>query len=122
VFTVGTGGQEGVIALPRVASSTLSTTVLLRSGQTAVLGGLKTKSETETVTKLPLLGDIPVLGYLFKGKSKQDTMSTLLVFITPELIRSAEDVEKSMQRALEERLRDHSNMAQQREAIFGKGD
>jgi hypothetical protein len=45
-----------------------------------------------------------------------------LVFITPELIRSPEDVEKSMQRALEERLRDHSNIAQQREAIFGKGD
>lgn len=66
VFTVGTSGQEGVIALPRVASSTLSTNVLLRSGQTAVLGGLKTKTQSETVTKLPLLGDIPVLGYLFK--------------------------------------------------------
>jgi type IV pilus assembly protein PilQ len=122
VFTVGTSGQEGVIALPRVASSTLSTNVLLRSGQTAVLGGLKTKTQSETVTKLPLLGDIPVLGYLFKGRSRQDQMSTLLVFITPELIRSPEDVEKSMQRALEERLRDHSNIAQQREAIFGKGD
>ena len=122
VFTIGSGGSEGVIALPRVASSTLSTTVLLRSGQTAVLGGLKTKTQLETITKLPLLGDIPVLGYLFKGKSRQDTMTTLLVFITPELIRSPEDVEKSMQRALEERLRDHSNIAQQREAIFGKGD
>ena len=122
VFTIGSGGSEGVIALPRVASSTLSTTVLLRSGQTAVLGGLKSKTQSETITKLPLLGDIPVLGYLFKGKSRQDTMTTLLVFITPELIRSPEDVEKSMQRALEERLRDHSNIAQQREAIFGKGD
>ena len=87
-----------------------------------MLGGLKTKTQSETITKLPLLGDIPVLGYLFKGKSRQDTMTTLLVFITPELIRSPEDVEKSMQRALEERLRDHSNIAQQREAIFGKGD
>lgn len=122
VFTVGTSGQEGVIALPRVASSTLSTSVLLRSGQTAVLGGLKSKNQSETVTKLPLLGDIPVLGYLFKGRSRQDQVTTLLVFITPELIRSPEDVEKSMQRALEERLRDHSNIAQQREAIFGKGD
>ena len=122
VFTIGSGGSEGVIALPRVASSTLSTTVLLRSGQTAVLGGLKSKTQSETITKLPLLGDIPVLGYLFKGKSRQDTMTTLLVFITPELIRSPEDIEKSMQRALEERLRDHSNIAQQREAIFGKGD
>lgn len=123
VFTVGTGGQEGTIALPRIASSTLSTTVLLRSGQTAVLGGLKTKSESETVTKLPLLGDIPVLGYLFKGKTRQETTSTLLVFITPQIIRSPEDVEASMQKALEERVRDHrSNVAQQRAAIFGGGE
>jgi len=124
IFTVGGGTDAGAgqIALPRVSSSTLATTVLLRSGQTAVLGGLKTKSESETVTKLPLLGDIPVLGYLFKGRSKQDTTTTLLVFITPQLIRSAEDMEQSMQRALEERVRDHrSNLAQQREAIFGRG-
>ncbi|MFY9344169.1 MAG: hypothetical protein WAT39_16885 [Planctomycetota bacterium] len=123
VFTVGTGGQQGSIALPRVASNTLATTVLLRSGQTAVLGGLKTKSESETVTKLPLLGDIPLLGYLFKGKTKLETTSTLLVFITPQVIRSAEDMEQSMQRVLEERVRDHrSNLAQQRAAIFGRGD
>jgi type IV pilus assembly protein PilQ len=123
VFTVGSGGQEGVIALPRVSSSTLATTVLLRSGQTAVLGGLKSKSESETVTKLPLLGDIPLLGYLFKGKTKQETTTTLLVFITPQVIRSAEDMEQTMQRALEERVRDHrSSLAQQREAIFGPGN
>ncbi|MBX3462383.1 MAG: hypothetical protein KF830_04375 [Planctomycetes bacterium] len=121
VFTVGSGGQEGIIALPRVSSSTLATTVLLRSGQTAVLGGLKSKSESETVTKLPLLGDIPLLGYLFKGKTKQEVTNTLLVFITPQVIRSAEDMEQSMQRALEERVRDHrSSLAQQREAIFGR--
>ncbi len=123
IFTVGGGTDAGAgqIALPRVSSSTLATTVLLRSGQTAVLGGLKTKSESETVTKLPLLGDIPVLGYLFKGKVKQDTTTTLLVFITPNVIRTAEDMEQTMQRALEERVRDHrSNLAQQREAIFGK--
>ena len=123
VFTVGASGEEGTIALPRVASSTLATTVLLRSGQTAVLGGLKSKSESETITQIPLLGDIPVLGYLFKGKTTQDTTSTLLVFITPQVIRSAEDMEQSMQRALEERVRDHrSSLAQQREIIFGKAD
>jgi type II secretory pathway component GspD/PulD (secretin) len=125
IFEVGGGTSAGVgtIALPRVASSTLSTTVLLRSGQTAVLGGLKTKSESETITQLPLLGDIPVLGYLFKNKARQETTSTLLVFITPQVIRSAEDMEQSMQRVLEERVRDHrSNLAQQREAIFGRGE
>lgn len=123
VFTVGGGTEAGAgqIALPRVASSTLSTTVLLRSGQTAVLGGLKTKSESETVTKLPLLGDIPVLGWLFKGKTKQEATSTLLVFITPQVIRSAEDVENNLQKVMEERMRDHnSSLQKQREAIFGK--
>jgi len=123
VFEVGGGTNAGAgqIALPRVASSTLSTTVLLSSGETAVLGGLKSKTESETVTKLPLLGDIPLLGYLFKNRVKQETMSTLLVFITPQIIRSAEDMTESMQRVLEERMRDHrSNLAQTREAIFGK--
>ena len=122
IFEVGGGSSAGAgqIALPRVASSTLSTTVLLRSGETAVLGGLKSKTESETTTKLPLLGDIPLLGYLFKNKTKQTTMSTLLVFITPQIIRSAEDMTDSMQRVLEERMRDHrSNLAQTREAIFG---
>ncbi|MCK5942689.1 MAG: hypothetical protein KAI24_12005, partial [Planctomycetes bacterium] len=87
----------------------------------AVLGGLKSKTESETVTKLPLLGDIPLLGYLFKNRTKQETMSTLLVFITPQIIRSADDMEDSMRRALEERMKDQrSSLAQTREAIFGK--
>ncbi|MCU0863530.1 MAG: hypothetical protein MUC36_07065 [Planctomycetes bacterium] len=122
VFSVGGGGQTGQIALPRVASSTLATTVLLRSGQTAVLGGLKSKSETETTTQLPLLGDIPLLGYLFKNKSRQDITSTLLVFITPQIIRSAEDMEQQMNRVLQERIQDHrSDLSKQRQAIFGNG-
>lgn len=123
VFEVGGGTNAGAgqIALPRVASSTLSTTVLLKSGQTAVLGGLKSKTESESVTKLPLLGDIPLLGYLFKNRTKQETMSTLLVFITPNIIRSADDMEESMRRALEERMKDQrSSLAQTREAVFGK--
>lgn len=122
VFQVGAGDQGGTIALPRVASSTLATTVLLRGGQTAVLGGLKSKSESETVTQIPLLGDIPVLGHLFKNTTKQDTTSTLLVFITPSVIRSPEDMQQSMQTVIEERIRDHrSPMSQGRDAVFGTG-
>ncbi|MEC9046542.1 MAG: hypothetical protein VYA51_00900 [Planctomycetota bacterium] len=123
VFEVGGGTNAGAgqIALPRVASSTLSTTVLLKSGQTAVLGGLKSKTESETVTKLPLLGDIPLLGYLFKNRTKQEAMSTLLVFITPQIIRSADDMEESMRRALEQRMQDQrSSLAQTRAEVFGK--
>jgi type IV pilus assembly protein PilQ len=121
VFEVGGSGQAGRIALPRVASSTLATTVLLRGGQTAVLGGLKSKAESETVTKIPLLGDIPLLGNLFKNTVRQDTTTTLLVFITPSVIRSPEDLERSMQGVLEERLRDRrSALSQERDAIFGR--
>lgn len=125
VFQVGGGTDAGAgsIALPRVASSTLATTVLLRSGQTAVLGGLKSKSETETITKLPLLGDIPVLGHLFKNTSRQNTVSTLLVFITPQIIRSAEDMEASLRRVVEEKIQDHrSPLSQEKDRVFGRGE
>lgn len=123
VFEIGGGTNAGTgqIALPRVASSTLSTTVLLHNGETAVLGGLKSKTETESEVKLPLLGDIPLLGYLFKNRTKQETMSTLLVFITPQIIRSAGDLKDGMQKLLEERMRDHrTTLAQTKQAIFGQ--
>ena len=58
VFTVGSGSGQGSIALPRVASSTIATKVLLRSSQTAVLGGLSTDNTTDTHTRIPVLGDI----------------------------------------------------------------
>ena len=121
VFTVGTSStNEGRIALPRVSSSTLATTVLLTGGQTAVLGGLKTKNETETETKLPFLGDIPILGHLFKNTTRQETTSTLLVFITPTIIRTTDDIEQTMSDVLREKTRDHrSTLASEREAIFG---
>jgi len=121
VFTVGTSStEEGRIALPRVSSSTLATTVLLSGGQTAVLGGLKSKTETETVTQLPLLGDIPILGYLFKNTAHQEVTSTMLVFITPTIIRSVDDMEKSMSEVLLQKVRDHrSTLSGEREAIFG---
>ncbi len=123
VFTVGSGSSQGTIALPRVASQTLATTVLLRGGQTAVLGGLKTKTDSETITKLPLLGDIPVLGWMFKEKARTEVSSTMLVFITPSVIRSPEDMQGQMNQVLEERMKDfRSNLAQQRSAIFGNGE
>jgi len=118
VFTVGTGGQEGQIALPRVSSSTIATKVLLHDKQTAVLGGLVSRTQTDTETKLPLLGDIPVLGYLFKNKVQNDTRSNLIIFITPHIIRSAEDTQDNMDRMLEERFQLRKEIRAQREAIF----
>lgn len=116
VFTVGSGSGTGSIALPRVASSTIATKVLLRSEQTAVLGGLLTDTSAETVTQVPLLGDIPVLGWLFKYRSVNKRKSSLIVFVTPSIIRSPEDVETNRRKVLEDRQR---ALRDEYDAIFG---
>ncbi len=122
VFTVGAGGSSGTIALPRVASNTIATKVLLRSNQTAVLGGLVERTQSETVTKIPILGDIPLLGFLFKEVSQQDTRSTLIVFITPSIIRSPEDIENNVRNILQDRYLVREAMLQEQRQIFGIPD
>ncbi len=116
VFTVGSGSGNGSIALPRIASSTIATKVLLRTGQTAVLGGLVTDNDSFTETGIPLLGDIPVLGWLFKQRSTQKSKTTLIVFVTPQVIRSPEDVDASVREILNERQK---LMQGEYNAIFG---
>lgn len=116
VFTVGSGSGDGQIALPRVASSTIATQVLLRSGQTAVLGGLITDTLSDTVTQLPLLGDIPLLGWLFKHKNTNKSKTSLIVFVTPQLIRSPEEVDATIRKMIRER---EEMVETERRAIFG---
>jgi type IV pilus assembly protein PilQ len=116
VFTVGSGTGDGTIALPRIASSTIATKVLLNSGQTAVLGGLVTDNNSLSTTRIPFLGDIPILGWLFKRENSQKTRSTLIVFLTPQIIRSPEEVEDNLNEILRER---QELMQNEVNAIFG---
>jgi type IV pilus assembly protein PilQ len=64
----------------------VQTQVLVENGGTVVIGGIFEQTETDDVTKVPLLGDIPYLGNLFKNKSKISNKSELLIFITPRVI------------------------------------
>lgn len=64
----------------------IKTQVLVENGGTVVIGGIFTLDETDSITKVPLLGDIPYLGYLFKTKSQASTKKEMLVFITPKMI------------------------------------
>ena len=117
VFTVGAGtGGSGTIALPRIASSTIATKVLLRSSQTAVLGGLSTDTTTSSHTRLPVLGDIPVLGFLFGSKTSSKSKTSLIVFVTPQIIRSPEEVEQNLKKVLGERSQ---QLKSEYESIFG---
>ncbi len=65
----------------------IKTQVLVENGGTVVIGGIYKQDSNTTVTKTPLLGDIPVLGYLFKNTQRADTKTELLVFITPRLVQ-----------------------------------
>ena len=70
------------------SSSNAETKVLVGNNQTAVIGGIYAGSETQTVNKVPVLGDIPILGWLFKSKAKENTKTELVIFVTPRVISS----------------------------------
>ena len=64
----------------------VKTEVLVENGGTVVIGGIYMQTESNTTTKVPLFGDIPLLGNLFKNNSKLDNKTELLVFITPRIV------------------------------------
>ena len=63
-----------------------STLVRVKNGQTVVIGGLLTSRETDQTRKVPLLGDIPILGWLFTSKTKSKNTTDLVIFITPTIL------------------------------------
>jgi len=84
---VGTGtSAENKFPVPVVDRRYADTTLLIRNGQTVVLGGLRKKEVTRQVNKVPLLGDIPLLGGLFRFEGEDTILSELVVFITPHII------------------------------------
>jgi len=72
-----------------IDNNELVTSVVVPDGQTIVLGGVFQNESSETVNKTPLLGDLPVLGNLFKNKENTGIKTELLIFITPKLIRES---------------------------------
>ncbi|MEC8380596.1 MAG: type II secretion system secretin GspD, partial [Myxococcota bacterium] len=73
------------------------TTVVVKDNQTIVIGGLIGSTDTEVETKIPILGDIPVLGRLFRGKRISQRKSNMLIFLTPHVIDDEADLEEVYQ-------------------------
>ena len=71
---------------PAIDNRDATTTVLVRDGETIVIGGLISDSMSDTISKIPLLGDIPILGWLFKKKSKTRVRNELLIFVTTRVL------------------------------------
>lgn len=72
---------------PAIDTKRVKTQVRLKNGETAVLGGIYEQTVRTDVNKVPLLGDIPVFGNLFKTTNKQDGKTELLIFLTPRIIK-----------------------------------
>jgi type IV pilus assembly protein PilQ len=71
---------------PAINTKQVKTQVLVENGGTVVIGGIFTQDERTDISKVPLLGDIPVLGYLFQTKTKTVNKTELLIFITPKIV------------------------------------
>ncbi len=89
VKEVGGVGTEDNVG-PTLTKTLLRNSIVARDGETVVLGGLFRNQITKNVTKIPLLGDIPVLGWLFKSTSDREEKRSLLIFITPRVINDSE--------------------------------
>lgn len=90
---------------PITSTRTQKTTVVAQDNQTLVLGGIMQDRLIESVSKTPILGDIPVIGVLFRNTIKKKTKVNLLVFLTPHIIHSSKDLDALLERKREERRR-----------------
>lgn len=79
------------VSAPEVNQRESQATVSIRDGETVVLGGIIQNTINDTINKVPILGDLPVLGNLFKSSNKQKGKTELLVFLTPHVIRTPDD-------------------------------
>ena len=64
----------------------VDTQVLVENGGTVVIGGIFTQTDSSDINKVPLLGDVPVVGALFRNTTKVSTKTELLIFITPKIV------------------------------------
>ena len=123
ITNVNTTLQDGVghaadvgVAL---SSRKIENTVVVGDGETVVIGGLIDESYEDTVDKVPWLGDIPFLGWAFKTTSRKLVKKNLLVFLTPHIIRSPDELEKETIRKRQQfvdRNRQHLRLSEREQA------
>ncbi|MCG5496883.1 type IV pilus secretin PilQ [Ectothiorhodospira variabilis] len=82
-------GAREVLGTPSIETREVETQVFVRNGETVVLGGIYEISTLEQLTKTPFLGDLPIIGNLFRQRSHTETKAELLVFVTPKIVEEA---------------------------------
>jgi type IV pilus assembly protein PilQ len=79
----------GGFSVPSIDTKNVTTQIAVNNGDTAVIGGIFEEEITNDVDKVPVLGDIPLLGYLFKTTDRESTKTEMLVFLTPRIIKDS---------------------------------
>jgi general secretion pathway protein D len=82
----GSYSYSGSVSIPKFTTRNLSTSVIVKDGETVVLGGLIKETDTNVKTKVPLLGDLPFLGGLFKKNTDSKERRNLLIFVTASVM------------------------------------
>lgn len=95
--------DDAVVASPSIFNRKVATSLSLRDGGSVLLGGLMSQRETNGDSGIPGLKDVPVLGYLFKNKSKRNTKTELVLIIRPYIIENDDDAQ-SVSEAITDRL------------------
>ena len=88
--------------LPVTNKRTVDTTVIVEDEQTVVIGGLIDDTTTDNESEVPGLGDIPLLGWLFKNQSENNSKTNLFIFITPRVIKSPQEAVRIFREKKEE--------------------
>ncbi|MDB6089767.1 MAG: pilus assembly protein PilQ [Gammaproteobacteria bacterium] len=83
---------SGGVNVPSIDTREIGTQVLVNDGQTVVLGGILETTSRDSSQKVPFLGDVPILGNLFKTTTKTDNKDELLIFVTPKIVREGVNV------------------------------
>ncbi|WP_248913857.1 type II secretion system secretin GspD [Polyangium aurulentum] len=97
------GAPQGVLGAIPIIKRQATTTLVVRDQQTVVIGGLVRDAVTNARTKIPILGDIPVLGALFRQTKKTTQKTNLLLVLTPYVIRDQDDLRAIFERKMQER-------------------
>ncbi|MNJ98560.1 putative type II secretion system protein D precursor [compost metagenome] len=87
-----------------LATRSIKTSININNGDTAILGGLIKEQDVETIIKVPLLGDLPLLGWLFKSRSITKDKVNMVVFLTPKIVRNTTDTSNIVAQKLDERI------------------
>lgn len=98
-----TGAPTGALGAVPIIKRTANTTVTVDDQQTIVIGGLMREEQSRSEKKVPVLGDIPILGFFFRSTTNEKKKANLLLVLTPYIVRDQSDLRKIFERKMQER-------------------